>query len=786
MTTSKEKILSLMRDRTYRPLLLKELMQELGVPREERHDLKQVVHDLVRGGEVVKIRGNRYGLPEKMNLTVGRITVHPDGYGFLIPEKEGEEDVYIGSRNLLGAMHKDKAVVRVERERGGGRFEGRVIRILERGNTRVVGRYQAMKNFGVVVSTNPRLISEFYVPANAAMGAKDGDMVVSEITEYPEQYRSAEVKVTRVLGKAGLPGLDTDIVIEEMGLATEFSPQALTEAEAVPQKVTPAMWKGRRDLRGTVTVTIDGERARDFDDAVCVVDAGGGRIRLIVSIADVANYVKPGSPLDADAHDRATSVYFPDKVLPMLPEPLSNGICSLRPDEDRLALTCDMVFNERGERMDYEVYESVIRSRSRMTYTDVAAIIEKDDAGTKERYAGLVPDFMRMKELAGRLNRMRRTRGSIDFDLPEPEVIIDVQGNTTSIIKAERNEAHRLIEEFMLAANEAVAAHLELHGVPFLYRVHDEPDEDKMADLGAVVKGYGLPWPGEGSIRPKHLANLLSKIAGRPEERFVNTLVLRSMKLAKYSPENSGHFGLASRCYCHFTSPIRRYPDLLVHRALKELARKGEVPASRKADLAAALPMLGQHTSEMERTAEEAERKVVELKKLQFMIDKIGMEFTGHITGVTAFGFFVEIDEFFVEGLVRLTSLYDDYYDYDEGAHSLVGSHTGKVFRLGDRVEVSLEKVDLERRQMDFYVVGMAKGRGGFDIVPYQPARMGGTPKKSAAGTTGAKRPAVAAKNKPGRTAPPSGPHSERSNGNVRGKGKGKSGGKGGGRGRHR
>jgi ribonuclease R len=741
----------------------------------------------VRDGEIVKIRGNRYGLPEKMNLAVGRITVHPDGYAFLVTETEGEEDIYIGPRNLKGAMHKDKAVVRVEHEeRGGGRTEGTVIRVLERANTKVVGRYQRMKNFGVVVSTNPRLTSEFYVPAKESAEAKDGDMVVAEITAYPETYRSAEVKVTRVLGRAGLPGLDTDIVIEEMGLATEFSPEAMAEAEKVSQKVPPEAWKGRRDLRGVTTVTIDGERARDFDDAVAVQDAGKGHIRLYVSIADVAHYVKPGSGIDTDAHERATSVYFPDRVLPMLPEALSNGICSLRPDEDRLTLTCEMVFNERGERMDYEVYESAIKSKRRMTYTEVAGIIEKDDPEMKERHADLVPEFLLMHELSKRLNLMRKRRGSIDFDLPEPEVLIDVTGKTTSIIKSERNEAHRLIEEFMLAANESVASHLELHGVPFLFRVHDEPDEQKMAELGDFVKGYGLPWPGEGSIRPKHLANLLEKAAGKPQERLINNLVLRSMKLAKYSPENAGHFGLASRCYCHFTSPIRRYPDLIVHRAVKELIRKKTVSPERKGELAAELPALGQHTSFMEREAEQAERKVVELKKLQFMIDKIGMEFTGHIAGVTAFGFFVELEEFFVEGLVRLTSLYDDYYSYDERAHALVGSHTGRVFRLGDKVEVSLERVDLERRQMDFYLVGMAKGQrdfeGHYQVVPYVPAgkRAGETKQPGAARKRGGARGANAGPGKPaGKPAGRPGARGERKSGNGGGKGKGKGGGRG-------
>lgn len=694
-----------MRSRTYRPLLFKELMKELAIPKGDREEFKVSVRELIRDGEMVKIRGERYGLPEKMNLIVGKLSAHPDGYGFVVSEKEGEPDIYIAPRNMMGAMHGDKVVARVEHERIPGKQEGRIIRILDRAVTKVVGKYESGRGFGVIIPTNPRLTYEFYVPPRANGGAKNGDLVTATIESYPDVHRSAAVTVEKIIGKAGDPGLDTDLIIEEFGLATVFSPGALADADALPQEVTEAMRKGRKDLRGLNTVTIDGERARDFDDAVSVERVAGGLIMLYVSIADVAHYVKPGTALDTDARERATSVYFPDRVLPMLPEKVSNGICSLMPDEERLTLTAEMVFNEKGERTSYAVYESVIKSVQRMTYTDIAAIIEKDDPATKEKYAALVPDFMLMRELMEHLNVTRRERGSIDFDLPEPEIIVDLTGATTDIIKSERNQAHRLIEEFMLAANETVAFHLESHGVPFLYRVHDEPDEEKMADLGELVKGMGLPWPGEGNIRPKTLAKLLEKLVGRPEERYLNTVILRSMKLAKYSPENVGHFGLAARCYCHFTSPIRRYPDLTVHRSLKELIKKGELPAERKSTIAGALPGLGEHTSFMEREAENAERKVVELKKLQFMINKVGGEFAAFISGVTAFGFFVELEEFFVEGLVRLTALHDDYYEYDEKRHALVGSHLGRMYRLGDRVQVRLERVDLERRQMDFSVI---------------------------------------------------------------------------------
>jgi ribonuclease R len=713
----KNKILALMREKTHRPLLMKELMRSIGAPKEDRQDVKHAIRELIREGEIIKIRGNRYGLPSKMNLVVGKLSVHPDGYGFVMPDAEDGratgrgEDVYVRAIEMMGAMHGDRVVARVEREKGEGKREGRVIRILERATDRVVGKYESGRGFGVVVSTNPRITHDFYIPPKERGGAKDGQMVVAEIKRYPEPHRSPEAEVVKILGLPGEPGIETDVVIEQHGLSTKFSGAAMDEAKASPQNVTPAMRKGRVDLRTKPTVTIDGERARDFDDAVSVEPAGEGLIRLFVSIADVANYVKPGSALDGDAKDRATSVYFPDRVLPMLPEELSNGICSLNPDVERLTLTAEMVFDKDGNRVSYDVYESVIKSSARMTYTDVALIIEQDDPETKEKYAALADGFMLMRELMERLNKMRRKRGSIDFDLPEPEVILDLTGKTTAIVKAERNQAHKLIEEFMLAANETVASHLESHGVPFLYRVHEEPDEEKMEVLGALVKGFGLPWPAGGNIRPKHLANLLGKLAGLPEERFLNTVILRSMKLAKYTPENVGHFGLAARCYCHFTSPIRRYPDLSVHRALKELIKKKSISAERKTEMASGLGSLGQHCSFMERESEEAEREVVEIKKLQFMTDKVGGEFAGYITGVTAFGFFVELEEYFVEGLVRLTSLHADYYTYLEQEHALTGEHTGRTYRLGDKVDIILERIDLERRQMEFSVAGMSESR---------------------------------------------------------------------------
>jgi ribonuclease R len=701
-----------MREHTNRPLLMKELMRELGVPREERHELKRVVRELRADGEIVKIRGNRYGLPDRMNLVVGKLSAHPDGYGFVVPEKEGEPDVFIGRRGLKGAMHGDRVVARIESTSAPGRSEGSVIRILERGFSTLVGRFESGRGYSVVVPNNPRITHEFYVDPKDRGGASPGDIVIAEVVRYPEAYGSAAAKVKRVLGSPDAPGMDTDMVIAEHGLATKFSQAAVNEARNTPQTVTPSMRRGRRDLRGILTVTIDGETARDFDDAVSAERLDDGLIRLYVSIADVSHYVRPKSALDADAVERATSVYFPDRVLPMLPEELSNGICSLNPGVERLAMTAEMVFNSKGERVSYELYGSVIKSDARLTYTDTAAVIEREDESVISRWPHISQMLFVMRELMDSLNGMRARRGSIDFDLPEPEVVIDLQGKTTDIIRSPRNRAHRLIEEFMLAANETVAFHLESHGVPFLYRIHEEPDEEKMAELGGLVRELGVAWPSVANIRPKHIARVLKSIEGRPEERFINSLMLRSMKQARYSPDNAGHFGLASRCYCHFTSPIRRYPDLAVHRALKELIKSGEISAERKSAMAAGLATLGRHTSDMERLAEDAERQVVEIKKLKFMLDKVGAEFPGYISGVTAFGFFVELQEYFVEGLVRLTSLYDDYYSYEEKRHLLVGRRTGRTYRLGDEVTVVVDRVDLERRQLDFTLPGGPREAG--------------------------------------------------------------------------
>jgi ribonuclease R len=714
------------------PALLRELMRALRIPKDQRREFRRLLNEMVRSGEIVRIKGNRYGLPSKMNLIPGRLQGHPEGYGFVIPDTPGQADIYVARRNMVDAMHGDHVVARVESYRpqkagsGTPRREGRIIRVLDRGTDRVIGRFDWSRNreFGFVVPTDRRNWFDLYVAFDQTGGARDGDLVVAEIVRYPTPHRNPEGRVETIIGRAYDPKVDTQMVMAEFGLPMDFPDPATAASRKLPSRVAPGMVRGFRDLRGLKTVTIDGEKARDFDDAVSIERAPGGRYRLWVHIANVSYYVPWNSALDLEARRRGTSVYFPDRVVPMFPENLSNGICSLNPREDRLALTVEMLFDSWGKPVEYDLYESVIKSDERMTYTAVGRILEQDDPELSRRYQPLVSDFRQMGELAERLRSRRMGAGSIDFDLPEPEIVLDLQGQPLDIIREERNVAHRIIEEFMLAANRTVAGHMADLGVPFIYRIHEPPDPDRLADLSLFVASFGhvlkLRHPaGEsgGPFRPRVLQALLERVKGNPEERLINHVVLRSMKQARYSTENAGHFGLAADTYTHFTSPIRRYPDLIVHRLVKEVLKKKKMSASRAEELAGPLAEIARTSSERERVAMEAEREVVDLKKVRFMEDKMGEEFFGFITGVTSFGFFVELEAFFVEGLVHITSIPDDYYVFLEKEHSLLGRHHRRRFRIADRVRVRVENVNLEKRQIDFSLTEDFGGRGsaGFE-----------------------------------------------------------------------
>lgn len=692
----------------------RELMRLFGVGKAGRLQLKTLVDELVDEGKLVKLKGNRYGKVADAAVITGKLSSHRDGYGFVTPEGGGE-DIFIPARYLRENLHGDRVEVRVMPRGRSGKQEGRIVKTLERALTRIVGRFEKTKTFGHVVPDEQRITRDLFIPPGFTGKAESGQVVVAEITLYPTPHRPAEGRIVEVLGWPDDPQVEAETIIRKYDLPHAFPDQVLAAARAVSQSVAADEVEKRVDLRDRLTVTIDGETARDFDDAVSVKKERGGRIRLWVSIADVSHYVLSASPLDAEAYLRSTSVYFPDRCIPMLPEELSNGICSLNPEVERLTVTAEILFDKGGNPVQALFYPSVIRSSARLTYTAVKRILADQDPELLNSYAHLLPDLRLMEELALRLMERRGKRGSIDFDLPEPQIILDLQGQTEAIIRAERNIAHRIIEEFMLAANEAVAGHIEGHEVPSLYRVHETPDLAKLNDFSEFIRGFGYEFRIEGErIDPREFQRLLAEAAGKPEEKLINEVLLRSLKQARYAAENLGHFGLAAPCYTHFTSPIRRYPDLVVHRILKGIIA-GKIKEKERERLATTLPEVAAHTSARERVAMEAEREIVLLKKIQFMRDRVGEEFDGFITGVTAYGFYVELVELFVEGMVPVATLPQDFYRYLEKEHALAGEHGRAVFRIGDRVRVRLAQVSTERKQIDFVLAGSkAEGPAGF------------------------------------------------------------------------
>jgi ribonuclease R len=699
-----EQLLAMIREKVDHPATPRELLQRLKIPRDERPLLTRLLKDLVADGALIQTRGNRFGLPDRMNLIVGRITIHPRGFGFVVPDRPTEDikgDLYIAGSNLNQAMHGDRVVARIERVTDRG-SEGRILRILERGSATIVGKFDNDESgMGFVVPFDRRLIMDVQIPAAEQANAQRGDMVTVEITRWPTPARGPLGRIVEILGDIDAPGVDTEIIIRKYGIQDEHSPEAIAEATRLGGAVRDADLEGRTDFRGRTTVTIDGEHARDFDDAITLERLPNGNYWLGVHIADVAHYVREGTALDEEAYERATSVYFPERAVHMFPSELATGLCSLNPQVDRLVQSCLMEIDRQGMVVRYELHDGVIHSDARMTYTDVNRILTERDVATMEKYAALVPLFEQMKELFEILNRRRRRRGSIDFDLKEPEIVLDDEGLVEEIIAMERNVAHRIIEEFMLVANETVAEHLSDHEVPSLFRVHEDPDPLKVEEFEEFIStlGYGLGAPAD-NVRPRHFQKLVERMRGTPEEKPIAFLMLRTMQKARYDPSNLGHFGLAADSYTHFTSPIRRYPDLIVHRTLRE-SRQGAMTTERKEELIDDLPEIARHTSERERRADDAERELVQWKKVRFMADKVGDEFEGYITGVTAFGLYIELIEHFVEGLVHVSTMADDYYRFVERAHLLRGENLGKVYRLGDRVKVQVVKVDMERRQID-------------------------------------------------------------------------------------
>jgi ribonuclease R len=703
---SRDQLLHQIREQVHHPATARELIRILDIPREERTTFKRQLKSLVSEGALVLVRGTRYGLADRMDLVVGRLEAHPSGYGFVVPERHMEDvkgDVFVAAPNLDEALHGDRVVVRVERHRPDGRVEGRIVQILERRNETIVGRFvRDDSGLTFVQPFDKRVLVDINIPRGAAAGAEPGEMVNVQVTQWATPARGPVGRVVEVLGDIDEPGVDTEIILRKHGIPDEHSEEALREARRIGDSVKERDLNGRTDFRDRIVVTIDGEDARDFDDAISIERLANGHFWLGVHIADVAHYVRDGSALDSDAYERGTSVYFPERAVHMFPEELATGLCSLRPHLDRLVQSCLMEVNTRGDVVRYEMHDGVINSTERMTYTAVNAILTGRAADAIERYQALVPTFEVMQALFDVLHARRRRRGSVDFDLPEAKVVLDEEGLVEDIVAHERNIAHRIIEEFMLLANETVARHLEQHKMPALYRIHEPPDPLKVLEFDEFITslGYGLGTPPGGSVKPAHFQKLVDRIRGTPEERPIAFLMLRTMQKARYDAMNVGHFGLAAETYTHFTSPIRRYPDLVVHRLLRE-QRQTKVSDERREELDEDLPEVGRHASEREVRATEAEREIIQWKKVRFMADKVGDTFDGYVTGVTSFGLFVELIDHYVEGLVHVSTMADDYYRFSEQTHSLFGENTRKVYRLGDKVAVQVVRVDQERRQID-------------------------------------------------------------------------------------
>ncbi len=696
-------------ERSAGPLELEALAERLGLTADDqRVALERRLRAMAREGQVRRTRGGRIAPVSKLDLVRGRVIGHRDGFGFLVPE-DGGDDLFLSPRQMRSLLHGDRAVVRVAGIDRQGRAEASLVEVIERNTTSVVGRYFREGGVGFVRPDNRRLHQDVVIPPGAEGEAGEGQMVVAEISEQPGKHNPPIGRVSEVLGERMDPGMEVDIAIRAYGLPQAFPEAALAEAARLGERVPARARRGREDLRELPLVTIDGEDARDFDDAVCCRPTPKGW-RLWVAIADVSSYVTPGSALDGEAHLRGTSVYFPDRVLPMLPESLSNGLCSLKPDEERLCLVCEMLVDRSGQVLRSRFYEGLMRSHARLTYEEAAAIAVDREREARRRHAALAPMLDELYRLYRALARARARRGALDIDLPETRIEIDDKGKIRGIVQRRRNDAHRIIEECMVAANVCAARFVERHRIPALYRVHEGPTPDGLAELRAFLGELGLSLGGGERPRSRHYAALLAQVAGRSEEPLVQTVLLRSLSQAVYSPTNSGHFGLALPCYAHFTSPIRRYPDLLLHRAIRHLLGGGKPGAfgySREQMVA-----LGEHSSMTERRADEATRDATDRLKCEYMLDKVGEVYDGTVTGVTSFGLFVTLDEVFVEGLVHVSALGQDFFHFDPARHRLSGERSGVTYRLTDRLRVRVVRADPDERKIDFELESAPPGAG--------------------------------------------------------------------------
>lgn len=697
----KKIIYEFMCDDMYVPMKLKELAILLQVPKEQRSELKAVMDALEAEGKVHVSQKGKY-LKGAGRTLRGVYQAHPRGFGFVTIEGE-TDDIFIPEKETNGALHGDTVEILLTASPEGKRKEGKIVKIAERGTAKIVGLYQVAKgkHYGFVIPDNQRFLQDIFVPEERAKGAVDGHKVVVELTSYGSDNAKPEGKIVEILGHVNDPGVDIMSIVKSYDLPVEFPEKVMNQAERVPEEVSDADMAGRKDLREWVMVTIDGEDAKDLDDAVSLTRTEDGKNWILgVHIADVANYVQERSALDREALHRGTSVYLTDRVIPMLPHRLSNGICSLNAGVDRLAMSCIMTVDAKGDVIDHEICESVIRVNERMSYTSVKKILEDHDEEETTRYIDLVPMFEEMEQLAGILRNRRHQRGSIDFDFPESKIMLDEEGHPMEIRSYDRNVATKIIEDFMLLANETVAEEYYWREIPFVYRVHETPDEDKIKKLAILINNFGYSLHISDEVRPGQIQKLLAKIQGTPQETMISRLALRSMKQARYTPENDGHFGLAARYYTHFTSPIRRYPDLQIHRIIKDDLR-GRMNEKKMEHYQTILPEVTRQASETERRAEEAERETIRLKKAEYMEAHIGEVFEGVISGITNWGIYVELSNT-IEGLVHVANMYDDHYDYYEDRYEMVGEHTGKTYKLGETVYVRVIDADCLTRTIDF------------------------------------------------------------------------------------
>lgn len=696
-------------DEFYVPMKAKEMAVVLSVPKSQRSELQEVLDALVMDGRIGVTSKGKYIKSEGKYLT-GTFTAHARGFGFVSIEGE-EEDIFIPESQVHGAFHMDTVQVAITSENTGRRREGTITKIISRGTTRIVCTYEKSKTFGFAVPDNPKFGSDIFIPQERSKGAVSGHKVVVEITDYGKEGRKPEGKVVEIIGHINDPGTDIMSIVKAYDLPVEFSEKIMHQVENVSNEVSTADMAGRMDFREWQTVTIDGEDAKDLDDAITLTKEGDN-YKLGVHIADVSNYVQEHSALDVEALSRGTSVYLVDRVIPMLPHKLSNGICSLNAGENRLTLSCVMTIDPKGNVIDHTIAESVIKVDRRMSYTSVKKILEDHDENEIREYENLVPMFELMRELAAILRKKRMKRGSIDFDFPETKIVLDEKGKPIEIKPYERNVATKIIEDYMLIANETVAQDYFWQELPFVYRTHDNPDTEKIKKLSTFINNFGYSIHiGQDEVHPKELQKLLQKIDGTPEEALISRLTLRSMKQAKYTTMSTGHFGLATPYYCHFTSPIRRYPDLQIHRIIKDNLR-GRMNAKKIEHYDKILPEVAKHSSEMERRADEAERETDKLKKVEYMSERIGEVFEGVISGVTEWGFYVELPNT-VEGLVHVTTLVDDYFHYNESTYELVGEVTNIRYKLGQRVHVMVTGTDRILRTIDFRVVRQDEREAG-------------------------------------------------------------------------